>query len=67
VTVRDEKGNAAAGCIVLIGLAVLVFLLAGACGAIFIDDSDDCYHTPGAQPGSAQDQRDVQRCIESGY
>lgn len=25
--------------------------------------SSDCYSTPGAQPGSAQAERDIQRCI----
>lgn len=56
---RNERGNAGLGCLALIAIIVIVAIVFAATGS-----EDDCYHTPGAQQGSAQDQRDVQHCIE---
>lgn len=59
---RDEKGNAALGCLIIV---FLFFTLAIGCGVLIDSNggSSDCYSTPGAQPGSAQAERDMQRCI----
>lgn len=56
---QEEQGYVALGCLVL----VIVFVLAAACFAMS-DGGSDCYATPGAQPGSAQAERDTRHCIE---
>lgn len=57
---KNERGNTGAGCLIFL---VIIFVIA-ACGTLFTDGgTSDCYSTPGAQPGSAQHDRDVQRCI----
>lgn len=57
---RDEAGNVGLGCLILV---VLFVVLAG-CMGIFASGGSDCYATPGAQEGSAQAQRDIERCLE---
>lgn len=56
----EEKGNAAAGCIGMIVIAVLLTFLV----TCSMDGSSDCYATPGAQEGSAQHERDIARCLD---
>lgn len=63
----DQDGEQVFGCAGCLAVVVLVFLLLwGVVSCSGMDDSTDCYSTPGAEPGSAQDMRDEQRCIESG-
>lgn len=56
---RNERGNAGVGCLILL---VIIFAISG-CLALVVDGESDCYATPGAEPGSAQAQRDVERCL----
>lgn len=60
---RDERGDAAVGCVGFLAMMAVIFVIAAGC-AIFTDGgTSDCYHTPGAKVGSAQHDRDVQRCL----
>lgn len=62
-SVRNEKGSSDLGCLVLIGLFFFLALSVGACTALMDDTQSDCYATEGAEPGSAQGMRDMERCI----
>ncbi len=60
---RSERGEAEAlGCLVIIGLAVIggiLFAIIASCSGGM--GESDCYTT--GEPGSAQEQRDIERCI----
>lgn len=50
------------GCLLFIVLFFAVLLVAGSC--VGGESGSDCYSTPGAQEGSAQGQRDLERCLD---
>jgi len=57
---RGERGNAAVGCLALVALLVVVVGLWISSRA----GESDCYSTPGSESGSAQWERDIDRCLE---
>ncbi len=62
---RNERGEAEGclGCLVVVGFIVIVaaiFTVIGSCSGGF--GEDDCYTT--GEPGSAQESRDIERCIK---
>lgn len=54
--VRNEAGN---GCLALALIVAALFVLLVMC--TLPDSTDDCYAV--GEPGSAQGQRDLERCI----
>lgn len=51
------------GCLFLVGVFLLLVITLTTCTVLDSGESD-CYSTPGAEPGSAQAERDIQRCLE---
>jgi hypothetical protein len=62
---RNERGGGE-GCIGCMAIFGIILLIAAGCALMTPDSESDCYLTPGAQEGSAQYERDIQRCIDFG-
>lgn len=50
------------GCLLFVVMFIGVLLLVGTCTGG--EPGSDCYSTPGAREGSAQAQRDLERCLD---
>ena len=60
---KNEAGNCGA-IIALVMLGILLLWGLGSCIAWLAEPiGSDCYSTPGAESGSAQNQRDIERCL----